>query len=131
MRWERRPGGLEVYRPRGAEPDILGRSAPIAKLRRQKSPRGGRFVHLALDGAALMPAIRAFAPASVSNVACGFDVLGFAVDGPGDEVVAESRARPLSPATAVACLETRRRTPPVSPSRRSSREPVRVSAASP
>lgn len=31
---------------------------------------------------------RAFAPASVSNVACGFDVFGFAVEGPGDEVTA-------------------------------------------
>ncbi len=31
---------------------------------------------------------RAFAPASVSNVACGFDVLGFAIEKPGDEVVA-------------------------------------------
>lgn len=32
--------------------------------------------------------VRAFAPASVANVGCGFDVLGFAIDGPGDEVVA-------------------------------------------
>ena len=32
--------------------------------------------------------IRAFAPASVSNLACGFDVMGFAVEGLGDEVVA-------------------------------------------
>ncbi|MGE5496874.1 MAG: homoserine kinase [Syntrophothermus sp.] len=31
--------------------------------------------------------IRVFAPASVSNVACGFDVMGFAIDEPGDEVV--------------------------------------------
>src|SRR2546425_2689062 len=30
----------------------------------------------------------AFAPATVSNVACGFDVLGFALDSPGDEVTA-------------------------------------------
>jgi homoserine kinase len=30
----------------------------------------------------------AFAPATVSNVACGFDVLGFALDHPGDEVTA-------------------------------------------
>ena len=30
----------------------------------------------------------AFAPATVSNVACGFDVLGFALDEPGDEVTA-------------------------------------------
>ena len=35
-----------------------------------------------------MAAITAFAPATVSNVACGFDVLGFALDSPGDEVTA-------------------------------------------
>lgn len=34
--------------------------------------------------------IAAFAPATVSNVACGFDVLGFALDSPGDVVVAEA-----------------------------------------
>ncbi len=33
--------------------------------------------------------VRAFAPASVSNLGCGFDVLGFALDGPGDVVTAQ------------------------------------------
>lgn len=33
-------------------------------------------------------AATAFAPATVSNVACGFDVLGFALETPGDEVTA-------------------------------------------
>lgn len=42
----------------------------------------------------MSPARRAFAPATVSNVACGFDVLGFAVDGPGDLVIAEERSEP-------------------------------------
>ena len=37
---------------------------------------------------------RAFAPATVSNVACGFDVLGFAIEKPGDIVVASERAEP-------------------------------------
>jgi homoserine kinase len=32
--------------------------------------------------------IAAYAPATVSNVACGFDVLGFALDDPGDIVMA-------------------------------------------
>lgn len=32
--------------------------------------------------------VRAFAPASVANVSCGFDVLGFAVNQPGDVVTA-------------------------------------------
>jgi homoserine kinase len=35
-----------------------------------------------------MESVTAFAPATVSNVACGFDVLGFALGSPGDEVTA-------------------------------------------
>lgn len=35
-----------------------------------------------------MEIVTAFAPATVSNVACGFDVLGFALNAPGDEVTA-------------------------------------------
>lgn len=35
-----------------------------------------------------MNSATAFAPATVSNVACGFDVLGFALERPGDEVTA-------------------------------------------
>src|SRR4051812_32242530 len=35
-----------------------------------------------------MQSVTAFAPATVSNVGCGFDALGFAIDGPGDEVTA-------------------------------------------
>ena len=35
-----------------------------------------------------MTAVTAFAPATVSNVACGFDVLGFALNEPGDRVTA-------------------------------------------
>lgn len=31
---------------------------------------------------------RAFAPGSIGNLACGFDVLGMALEGPGDEVAA-------------------------------------------
>ena len=34
--------------------------------------------------------IAAYAPATVSNVGCGFDVLGFALDAPGDVVMAEA-----------------------------------------
>jgi homoserine kinase len=36
--------------------------------------------------------IAVFAPGSVSNVACGFDVLGFALDEPGDVVTAAPQA---------------------------------------
>jgi homoserine kinase len=35
-----------------------------------------------------MNEVRVFAPASVANVAVGFDILGFAIHGPGDEVIA-------------------------------------------
>jgi homoserine kinase len=45
----------------------------------------------------LMPvveSVRAFAPATVANVSCGFDVLGFAVEAPGDEVIARPRDEP-------------------------------------
>jgi homoserine kinase len=38
--------------------------------------------------------IRVFASATVANVACGFDVLGFAVDNPGDEVILKKKAAP-------------------------------------
>lgn len=34
-----------------------------------------------------MKTIRAYAPATVANVSCGFDVFGFAVEEPGDEVI--------------------------------------------
>jgi homoserine kinase len=34
-----------------------------------------------------MKTIRAYAPASIGNVSCGFDVMGLAVDAPGDEVI--------------------------------------------
>jgi homoserine kinase len=37
---------------------------------------------------AVLASVTAFAPATVSNVACGFDVLGFALEAPGDEVTA-------------------------------------------
>lgn len=32
--------------------------------------------------------VKVFAPATVANVSCGFDVMGFALDHPGDEIVA-------------------------------------------
>jgi homoserine kinase len=38
-----------------------------------------------------MPSVTAFAPATVSNVGCGFDVLGLALEAPGDEVTAHLR----------------------------------------
>ncbi len=38
--------------------------------------------------------IKAFAPATVANVACGFDIFGFAVDEPGDVVEIRRRDAP-------------------------------------
>lgn len=34
-----------------------------------------------------MKKIKCYAPATVANVVCGYDVLGFAIDNPGDEVI--------------------------------------------
>ena len=41
-----------------------------------------------------MNSIRVFAPATVANVACGFDIFGFAVDSPGDVVELTRRDTP-------------------------------------
>lgn len=41
-----------------------------------------------------MKEVRAFAPATVANVAAGFDVLGFALDAPGDELTAKFSDQP-------------------------------------
>jgi homoserine kinase len=38
--------------------------------------------------------IKVFAPATIANVACGFDVLGFAVDAPGDVVTMKLTNKP-------------------------------------
>ena len=38
--------------------------------------------------------VKVFAPATVANVACGYDVLGFAIDKPGDEVIARLSDKP-------------------------------------
>lgn len=38
--------------------------------------------------------LRVFAPATVANVACGFDIFGFALELPGDEVVARLCPQP-------------------------------------
>ncbi len=47
-----------------------------------------------------METVRAFAPATVGNVICGFDVLGLALERPGDEVIA--RRSPADGVTIVA-----------------------------
>ncbi len=39
-------------------------------------------------------AVRVFAPATVANVAVGYDVLGFALDRPGDEIIARFGSTP-------------------------------------
>jgi len=42
----------------------------------------------------MIDAVTAFAPASVGNVAVGFDLLGHALDGPGDQVTARRSEQP-------------------------------------
>lgn len=41
-----------------------------------------------------MSSIKVFAPATVANVVCGFDVLGFALHNPGDEVIMRKTNNP-------------------------------------
>ncbi|MFZ4542755.1 MAG: homoserine kinase [Saprospiraceae bacterium] len=38
--------------------------------------------------------VKVFAPASVANVACGFDILGFALESPGDEIIVKFADQP-------------------------------------
>ena len=38
--------------------------------------------------------IKVFAPASVANVAVGFDILGFALEKPGDEIIIREGSKP-------------------------------------
>lgn len=38
--------------------------------------------------------VKVFTPATVANVACGFDILGFALERPGDEIVARFSEKP-------------------------------------
>lgn len=38
------------------------------------------------DETKILPKVKVFAPATVANMICGFDILGFAVNEPGDEV---------------------------------------------
>jgi len=40
------------------------------------------------------PGIKVFAPASVANVAVGFDILGFALEKPGDEIIVREGIQP-------------------------------------
>ena len=42
--------------------------------------------HIQINWDKVVNKIRVFAPATVANMICGFDILGFAVDHPGDEV---------------------------------------------
>lgn len=45
--------------------------------------------------------IKVFAPASVANVACGFDILGFALERPGDEIIVKYADTPGLKITAI------------------------------
>lgn len=46
------------------------------------------------DLSKVLEQVRVFAPATVANMICGFDILGFAVDHPGDEVKMYKSATP-------------------------------------
>jgi len=40
--------------------------------------------------------VKVFAPATVANVACGYDLLGFALDKPGDEIIGVLSNQPVA-----------------------------------
>ena len=42
----------------------------------------------------MLKRVKAFAPATVANISCGFDILGFAIDKPGDEAVVSLSEKP-------------------------------------
>ncbi|MDX1940066.1 MAG: homoserine kinase [Saprospiraceae bacterium] len=49
---------------------------------------------LAKVGSEQITEVKVFTPATVANVACGFDILGFALDKPGDEIIARFSDEP-------------------------------------
>ena len=66
---------------------------PAGRRRRGAARRrAGRRPLRATDGLMANP-VRAFAPASVSNIACGFDILGFALQSEGDDDAGPGRLR--------------------------------------
>ena len=48
-----------------------------------------------------MDSIKVFAPGTVANVACGFDVIGLALDAPGDEMILRRSGKPGIRITAI------------------------------
>ena len=70
------------------------------RVRRPAAP-GGLPWGAAVSGTPAATRATAFAPASVGNVAIGFDILGFSVDALGDRVTATRRAQPGVEITAV------------------------------
>ncbi|MBK6405775.1 MAG: hypothetical protein IPF66_12470 [Holophagales bacterium] len=61
--------------------------------RRREGPRGRRK-GAPRGGGVVTTRVRAFAPATVANLGPGFDVLGAALDGPGDSVTAWRSKKP-------------------------------------
>jgi len=59
----------------------------LNNIKNQENPVKDFNINTLSSGLGIGSSIRVFAPATVANVVCGFDVLGFAVNEPGDEVV--------------------------------------------
>ncbi|MBP1649343.1 MAG: homoserine kinase [Bacteroidetes bacterium] len=65
--------------------------------------------------------VAAYAPATVSNVACGFDIMGFALDEPGDKVTVRfSRGKDVTIRRISGCTSTL----PMNPARNTAGAPV-------
>ena len=65
--------------------------------------------------------VTAFAPASVSNVACGFDIMGFALDRPGDTVTLRFSK---TPGVRIGKITGRATTLPMDPARNTAGAPI-------
>jgi homoserine kinase len=82
--------------PGGRRGEWLRRNRPL----RQVLPEADAWIRNAPSHERLAlslsqaPFCRAFAPGSIGNLACGFDVMGMALEGPGDEVVARLAGSP-------------------------------------
>lgn len=59
----------------------------LNNIKDQENPVKDLNINTLSNDLSIGSSIRVFAPATVANVVCGFDVLGFAVNEPGDEVV--------------------------------------------
>ncbi len=87
-------GGGALPRAAAASAAAANREPVHGRRRRQRAMSVAARARTVRARERVAPRATAFAPATVSNVACGFDVLGFAVATVGDRVTATVTSRP-------------------------------------